>query len=36
MLIKTQKLDIYEFEKPIGIQIFGNNIDKHDGSYQDL
>ena len=23
----TQKLDIYEFEKPIGIQIFGNNID---------
>ena len=24
----TQKLDIYEFEKPIGIQIFGNNIDK--------
>ena len=22
----TQKLDIYEFERPIGIQIFGNNI----------
>tara|TARA_B100001540_G_C15816043_1_gene647504 strand:+ start:5003 stop:6052 length:1050 start_codon:yes stop_codon:yes gene_type:complete len=23
----TQKLDIYDFERPIGIQIFGNNID---------
>lgn len=23
----VQKLDIYQFEKPIGIQIFGNNID---------
>ena len=22
----VQKLDIYEFERPIGIQIFGNNI----------
>ena len=24
----TQKLDIYDFERPIGIQIFGNNIEK--------
>ena len=23
----VQKLDIYSFERPIGIQIFGNNID---------
>ena len=23
----TQKLDIYDFERPIGIQIFGNNIE---------
>ena len=23
----TQKLDIYDFERPIGIQIFGGNID---------
>lgn len=23
----TQKLDIFEYERPIGIQIFGNNID---------
>ena len=23
----VQKLDIFEFERPIGIQIFGNNID---------
>ena len=23
----TQKLDIYDFERPIGIQIFGNDID---------
>ena len=22
----TQKLDIYDFERPIGIQIFGNNL----------
>ena len=23
----TQKLDIFEYERPIGIQIFGSNID---------
>ena len=28
----TQKLDIYDFERPIGIQIFGNNIESMMGA----